>query len=276
MHEYAALLTAVREADGRRDAALLTAVREVAGARELLTAQWISLAQKHEGLRSALRAVFKRIPTPQRLGLWLTERLGQQAGDITLHGKYSARAKAWRYAICTTAEIAELDRKAAEAAAAKEAKAAEIRERALKTAEAKLVARHLNVRPNPYVERRKLARQLMHSPKAGAPSVPAPEPDRCEYTTRVDSDGQVHREAPLNCDGTPLQSNTEAPKAAEVPKPANRVEDMRARYLAHHTGIGVGVVGFYDPDGVVSHNMTADSGRVNNYCRVAGKWPGRG
>jgi hypothetical protein len=78
---------------------VLTAMREACGSKEQLTAQWLQASSKHRGLHDALKAVFARKPTTQRLGLWLSKHIGATHGELELIGRHSTHSKAWLYAV---------------------------------------------------------------------------------------------------------------------------------------------------------------------------------
>jgi len=109
-------------------------------------------------------------------------------------------------------------------------------------------------------------------PRMGNPFPPKGAPDFAHsppgYFTSIDrSTGDITRIAL-----PPVRAESE-PKVAPKAAPANRVEEMRARYLAHHTTDGaIGASGFADPGGVVSFNINAESGGAT--VRVTGPWAG--
>jgi hypothetical protein len=109
-------------------AAVITAMRDAGGPQERFTAGWIDLSFTHKGLADALHAVFRRKPTAQKLGMWLSEQVGTQSGEFVLYGRHSNSAKAWRYAVRKPGEAEEL--KAAKEAV-KEAEREAFRQREL-------------------------------------------------------------------------------------------------------------------------------------------------
>jgi hypothetical protein len=77
---------------------LIAAMHSAGGIGPRLVTGWLELAQLETSLRDAFRVVFgKRLPTPARLGLWLSERMGMKAGDVALYGRHSPKHKAWAY-----------------------------------------------------------------------------------------------------------------------------------------------------------------------------------
>ena len=62
--------------------------------------EWIDLTQQHSGLLEAMHGAFgKRLPIPAKLGLWLSKRCGETAGELILQGRYSLRKKGWIYRV---------------------------------------------------------------------------------------------------------------------------------------------------------------------------------
>jgi hypothetical protein len=95
--------------------ALITAMHATGGSTPRPVSEWLTLAQEHAALRDAFRASHgKRLPTPQKFGLWLSERLGKTAGPLRLEGQYSGRKKAWVYRVNDYVKLAELARQEAE------------------------------------------------------------------------------------------------------------------------------------------------------------------
>lgn len=218
----------------------------------LTCAQWIELAQQHHGLLEAFHGVFgKRLPVVTKLGLWLSERCGQSAGDLFLHGRHSARRKGWIYRVVSKAKLAQL---------------AEERRAALAQA------------PAPAVK------------VAPAPVLPVNDPVLNPYmsTSTVHGDGRVTREPVLGRDGQPLKLIPVAPEPA--PEISSGQSDGRPPWLQRgerkprdraewqewqrgRSG-APSVCGFANPGGIVSHNIIVEDGNVLNYCHVAGVWPG--
>lgn len=98
---------------------VIDAMRAACGTKERFTAGWIELSHTHKSLADALQVVFRRKPTAQRLGLWLSENVGVQSGEFVLYGRHSASAKAWRYAVLKPSEREEIVRAAQAKKAAK-------------------------------------------------------------------------------------------------------------------------------------------------------------
>lgn len=178
-----------------------------AGGKEVrLCAAWIELAQADGNLRAAFRVVFgRRMPTPQKLGQWLSESLGTKSGELTLIGQHSSHAKAWRYAVLSETEIAKAIAKREAAIAAREAERqawiVKNKQRAEARALASMTAR----------ERRALEGMTI---KVQAPVAPPPEPAR-DYIAHADAQGQITRDYL-----PPVPPKTETPKAAAtVEKP---------------------------------------------------------
>jgi hypothetical protein len=237
---------------------LTTAMHTAAGAKWGSVAKWIEFAQSDSALREAFRGVFgKRMPTPQKLGQWLSEHTGP-FGELTLTGEHSKKRKAWAYKVAPTpaprptVTVSE----------------------APKTPEPNVVESVFD----PAQFKRNL-------------EVPAPKP---EYLTerKISRDGVITEKPILGRDGQPLLAKTSPaadttavsastpgkPAVAGDPKPMTRVEQMRQRYLQHHSG-GVAYDmdapgGFANPGGIVGHNIAAENSWDINYCRVLGTWPG--
>jgi hypothetical protein len=95
--------------------ALITAMHTAGGSTPRPVSEWLALAQEHAALRDAFRAAFgKKLPVPQKLGLWLSERTGKTAGPLRLEGRHSAKRKAWVYRVVDYVKLAELARQEAE------------------------------------------------------------------------------------------------------------------------------------------------------------------
>ena len=95
--------------------ALISAMHQAGGSTPRLVSEWLTLAQEHAALRDAFRATHgKRLPTPPKLGLWLSEREGKTAGPLRLEGRYSAKRKARIYRVIDYVKVAEVARQEAE------------------------------------------------------------------------------------------------------------------------------------------------------------------
>lgn len=236
------------------------------------TAGWIELSFSHDGLRDALTAIFKRRPTGQKLGLWLSNNIGEQSGQLTLLGRHSANAKAWRYAVIHS-DDARLEA---------EAKAARVAALTLAAAERN---RHAADWHN-----EQLAVQAAKNPAPAAVvvQIQAPLSMHNPYTSIVEERGYTVKPG---VDGAPVKvPDLPTPKAApaldtptEEPKPASGApvsahgrrptrEELAARHRQEQTGSTDG--GFYDPCGIVARNIQNESAPGRNYCRVVGVWPG--
>ncbi len=199
---------------------LLTAMREAAGDAEHFTAGWIEASYSHTGLHDALHAVFRRQPTAQRLGLWLSENVGAQCGEYVLYGRHNSNAKAWRYSIRTPAEIEERKRQIEAAAEAKRKAAIEDQQRrdaARIEYEARRAAEREARQPPP-------PRMVVQVVQALAdttlnPYQPDPEPAtesvRTLTTMRVDGTGRIVHTPVIGRDGMPVPAVPEA-KAPEA------------------------------------------------------------
>lgn len=278
---------------------LIAALHTAGGSAPRQAAQWIELAQSDELLRAAVRTVFgKRLPTPQKLGQWLTEHIGQQSGEVTLRGIHSPRLKAWVYRVWTPQE--------------REQYRAE-RDARLAEHEAKHAAylQHFADKERLRLAKNRMSQELKNELRYGkvrgpsitieAPGPACPVPVEYECTTRVGSDGRVIREPVIGRDGKPVEKRPApeaAAKPAELPKPApaalpppgTRVpricegghwRDMTAEEIArlphrqdagfrvlqiwHATGYGA-PLGFDDPGGVVSQAIDKE------YVGQAWRW----
>jgi hypothetical protein len=208
---------------------VIATMRDAGGSKERLTAGWLDLSRRHKGLHDALKAIFTRKPTTQRLGCWLLENVGARHGELELVGRHSTHAKAWRYAVradSDAAEVAEAARAVAEKRAQRETERATQREEA-----ARRRAEKKKARGQAWAEARAALQPFMHRPGfpgGGAPS-PAPEPmhpahtptpepvKEYEYTTRVTEDGRIVRDLLMDRDGMPQEKRRESPpKAAPV------------------------------------------------------------
>lgn len=200
-------------------AALIAAMHTTAGSKPRQANAWLELAQTDEVLRAAVRAVFgKRLPTPAKLGQWLSEHIGTKAGALTLLGAYSTRRKAWRYRVADLAtEQLEQAAQEAELRATLEAQQAAARESAERRE-----------------RERAEAKAVRDAERASAPSTltitQAPTPVEYETTTRVASDdGRVIHERAIGRDGQPIRKH---PQPAATPeKPA---EPTHAVTESHH------------------------------------------
>lgn len=240
--------------------------------------EWIELAQEHSGLLEAMRKVFgKRLPTPQKLGLWLSSHLAQYADDLILQGQHSARRKAWVYRVASKEKIA--------------------------AARAQAEARAVVTMQIPIQSSAPL--HPAHAPPTAGHFTPL---DRNEekYESRAVIDratGQIRRELLTDRDGEPIPTHRPA-VAAETPKPEPKPEPkpqavesparvpkildgMRWRPMTaeeierskpHVVSAGYRFIdsdcksGFADHGGTVSQNIHVENSRGRNYCRVAGSW----
>lgn len=288
-----------------RKAAFITAMHAAGGPRQALPGQWIDLAQKHPEFTAAMRALFKRVPTPQRLGQWLQGHLGLAVGGVTLYGQHSARLRAWRYAVRTAAETEDLECQAAERQAEEDA-----RREARRAAQRKL-AEGIEDREFDRAERARVRSAI----KAGqyvrvqVQEFPAPiaEPSS-DFVVKVDRDGRVIREPVRDRDGAPIATKSPDSPAATPPQTSAPVRVQVTEATAHDTRlppwvregrqptrkelaawhnrlqsgnagawtdgtVGFGSVnGFADPGGVVSANMDAGKPRVHVCRSLTGVW----
>lgn len=183
------------------------------GSRGRYVLSWHELAQRDDNLRAAFRVVFgKRLPTPQKLGQWLSERMGAHGGYL-LEGKHPRKRGGWAYRVLSLAEVAEQDRKRRELEAAQ---LAEIQrkqreaEAALQEAKEKAAAAQ-----RAYVESQTAAaREKRAAFEARTPQF--------EYTEKVNSEGRIVRTLVTGRDGKPIEKK-EAPMAAE-PEPTPEPE----------------------------------------------------
>jgi hypothetical protein len=251
---------------------LIAAIRAAGGSKPYVTSDLLDLAQSDKSLADALRAVFgKRLPTGQKLGLWLTEHLGATSGELKLVGKHSPNRKAWVYRVWTAAEAAA---HAASVEARREEKAAR---------DAAIVARAQEILANR--QARRLARHMEQSPKPISPAMEIHVQPPAGYleTTSVDRDGRIKVTPILDRNGERVQ---ESKPTAPVPQtnlstgmlPPWTVQGRRptrAELAARHAQQSLGGVGgFSDPAGVVSARIFAENSRGVSYCRVVGTWPG--
>jgi hypothetical protein len=86
-----------------------------------------------------------------------------------------------------------------------------------------------------------------------------------EYETKIDGQGQTTRKLVVGHDGQPVKkvAPVVAPapeKPVEPDRPKTRVEQMRERYLEHHSGATPAAGGFSDPWGIVSRNISREGG----------------
>ena len=231
---------------------LIVAMHTASGPKGRYVTRWLELAQTDSALREAFRQVFgKRLPLPQRLGQWLSERLGTH-GELLLEGRYKTRRKAWAYRVITPTEAAERN-------AAREA--AELQREALSAEMVRAAAdRELERIAARVVRKQERQREAAKKLSVHIEVMPASLPVEHVYETHVDSDGRVTRKPVTDPrTGEPVKRTLQpsvAPEKEPEPQPMTRVEQMRARYLKHHQG---GVLsdrdfGFCDPGGVVSAN----------------------
>lgn len=241
---------------------LITAMHVVIPERFGTCAAWIERAQQHHGLLEAFKEVFgKRLPTPNKLGLWLSERCGQSAGELTLRGRHSLRRKGWSYGVWTKAAL-----------------------------EPPAPPAPVAVQKPPVPESAAPADSVVQiaapKPDDGTMLVAGPdgEPVRVPYTWSVGPNG-----APIKKPGLPPPKRDYVLPTVSTPTdsapigctPARNVpawvaekrQPTKAELIAQHdrtTGLTSG--GFFDPDGVVSQNIARESG--GPYMHVTGPWPG--
>jgi hypothetical protein len=206
--------------DPDKVAAVVAALREAGGDKERPTAKWIETAMKNPPLAHALKAVFGRKPTTQRLGVWLSENLGAQSDKYVLEGHHCGHSKAWRYAVRLIGETAEKER---------QARAAEDTKRAADD-RMRIVLERVTAENKARFEAEKEARRAAKAPKPVAVLVQAPpEPPKPAAppghftpltTQRVDGTGRIVRTPILGRDGMPVPAVPEA-KPERVP---NRAE----------------------------------------------------
>lgn len=190
---------------------LIAAMRGVAGSRSLSAARWVALAHQHERLRDSLKAVFRRtrLPTPQKLGLWLSEHVGTCDGEFTLYGQHSSHGKAWRYVVLTAPEAEAMELKAAQATSAR----ADRRKEKYEAAEQRELARAAKRRVATIERIEKLRRSVPRTeikvaaaPPAAVPALPPGVPGR-DFIVKVDSAGKVTRERITGRDGAPITAD---------------------------------------------------------------------
>lgn len=276
----------------KQDEQLVLAMYAAVGRRWTLAGQWIDVAQKTPELLAAVRALFKRVPNPPKLGLWLHRRIGVQVGGLQLFGRYSRSADAWCYAVMSPLDVEASEREDAEKAAARARKREEIeielvrssRREELKDELAALRAGIVNFKTNRILDIR-----------VQMPHIEAHAPPPILESVHVDSDGGITREALRSRDGSPIREPvqaSESPKPDDVPsEPHIRVtaetandsrlppwvragrQPTKAELAARHARGALGSQGgWLNPGGVVTLNQQTALGV--NYCRVAGEWPG--
>ncbi len=259
---------------------LISAMHMAGGSTARQVSEWLALAQEHAALRDAFRESHgKRLPTPQALGLWLSERMGTTAGPLRLEGRHSPRKKAWIYRVIDYVKLAELARQEAERQAQMRAQIEEQRREQAARQAAEVAALQA------------AAAERMHSPP----------PEQYEYEEqRYASDGTPQRRQLLinPKTGEPIRKRptVEIPAQVETLEQAARPDDRRPPWLQRgetgprdkdewnawqrqRTGQRTGglavcmfeepVTGFSDPSGVVSANIMAEASSVY----VCGRWP---
>jgi hypothetical protein len=203
---------------------VIDAMREAGAGKERLTAGWIEAASKHAALADALRVIFKRMPTTQKLGLWLSGNLGTRSEQYVLEGRHSPRNKAWRYAVRVIGESTEKECQAQAARDAKQAEAARaavVRERIMAEGaarrEAEREARRQAANTGPaFVLPVQGPASILNPYMAPGPSLtvetPTPAaPEERPYTVKPGRDGEQVKVFDL-------PAPTAAPKPEETPK----------------------------------------------------------
>lgn len=87
---------------------VIAAMRGAAGQKEFRVQAWLELSGEHKALHDALHEVFKRRPTTQKFGLWLSENVGARHGELELVGRHSTHSKAWRYSVRADSDAAQV------------------------------------------------------------------------------------------------------------------------------------------------------------------------
>lgn len=91
-------------------AALIAAMHTSGGSKGRYVLDWQTLMQRDADLRAAVTAVFgKRLPTVQKLGVWLVAHAGAH-GEFYLEARHSRKRKAWAYRVLPVAEMAAKER----------------------------------------------------------------------------------------------------------------------------------------------------------------------
>lgn len=241
----AALIAAMRAAS------LYTVRGAIAVPQAKGAAEWLTAAQTNEEMRAALAKIFgKKLPTAAKLGRWLHEHSGKSYGEHRLVAVWSAHKGSFNYAVETAAET--------DARELEDLNQEERRE-------------IIGVDK----ELRSLGRLLKRSEEEAEKKRDAVELAKIQEGLSI----TVAPARKLKCgpDGRPVPADPELPppasrplKPAEPERPMTRVEEWRARYVAHHqpkrdevenllapTPAGAG---FANPGGVVSFNISREGG----------------
>lgn len=239
-------------------AKLVAAMHAACGCQVKGATEWLTAAQRNDSLRAAFRVVYgARLPSRQKLGQDLSAWAGKVYGELRLVSIYSTHKKAARYTVETQAESTARENREIERETRQEIVDAEKEQRAIVRA----------LRKSNEAEAKK--REAAELAAIGSLSIQVVEPGRpvtteYETTTRVTSDGRIIETPVMGRDGQPLRKHapwTAAPeKPAKPAQPRTRVEGMRARYLAYHSGAIPAGGRFSDPGGVVSRNIAREGG----------------
>jgi hypothetical protein len=225
---------------------VIDAMRAAGGNKERYTAGWIELSFTNKPLQDALTAVFKRMPTAQKFGLWLSENVGAQHGEYVLYGRHSSNAKAWRYSVRTPAELEEL--KAARQAA-EEVKRAAAQEEQARHAERERIRAEQWAARQAAEQAKRAAKQAPPRPVYNAAQ--ALEPGVSDTDRMLNPYMQPPEETPPVGYFIPLRPD--ADKSPD-PQPLTRVEELRERYLASlHPNVSA-LPSWLDHGGIVAHN----------------------
>lgn len=225
-------------------------------------------------------AVFKKMPTHQKLGQWLQEHHGQHFGTLVLHGKFSTHKKAWGWRVIAWEKLAPPSLP----------EPAEPPPRVFPHLTERQEARLLNPKPAPTVAElqaktaesyKRLQRDFgvvappRIDPVTAVVVMPPDSKPPVLETVRVDRDGKVTRTPILGRNGEPLKEHKLEPayNPADRRPPWLQRGELKARDRAEwqawqHKDTGFAterpVTGFADPGGVVSGNIQreyVDSGR---------------
>lgn len=177
-------------------AALVAAMHTSQGCKAHGAADWLALAQTHEALGKAFGAVFGRqLPHCTAFGKWLRSNEGKEFDALRLIAVYSARGKAYRYAVETPAETSHREH------------AAELRElKQSVISDDQLVRSSKRLFKAVAEEEEKKRDAAIPVPECTftVQEVPAAE---YETTTKVDRDGRVTHEPVIGRDGMPLKKH---------------------------------------------------------------------